>query len=404
MIHMRDFNDFETRNIKFLVNKQIKYATIQITQTGINKSILDATAPVRVFFVENNIHDFDKQPQGTEHKRYIKSFIMKNFEIKETKTSIYRPDTKKGDPRIWVYGLKEYVNPDDIFAILVYSECLYIINLTQINIEEAYNCALANPIQDLIKSLNSIATSVSEELLCLIRDRMSDWIPTKVLADTGVGREVEYQLGIDMNDSKEPDYKGIELKSKRISSSTKGALFTNTPDWNLSKCKDGREIVEKYGYLRPGLTNKTLQVTVSALKPNPQGLGLNVNRNDDRLEMNYYDLASLDNVIFKKLDDVTVWTLQRLHERLSVKHHETFWIDVDTRIRNSVEEFRVMSIEHTKNPVLPMFDVLLEQGKIKLDLMLSRPSGRGDTYSFKMDSKSRPLLFPESEIHIINQR
>ena len=45
---------------------------------------------------------------------------------------------------------------------------------------------------------------------------------------------------------------------------------------------------------------------------------------------------------------------------------------------------------------------LLEQGKIKLDLMLSRPSGRGDTYSFKMAKKWRPMLFPESETYVIN--
>lgn len=51
MIHMRDFNAFEARNVKFLVNKQIEYATIQITETGFRKSILDATAPVRAYFL-----------------------------------------------------------------------------------------------------------------------------------------------------------------------------------------------------------------------------------------------------------------------------------------------------------------------------------------------------------------
>ena len=71
MIHMREYNAFETRNVRFLVNKQISYATIQITSTGIKKSILDATAPVRVYFVDNHIHDFDEQPQGQEHKRYV---------------------------------------------------------------------------------------------------------------------------------------------------------------------------------------------------------------------------------------------------------------------------------------------------------------------------------------------
>ena len=52
MIHMREFNDFETKNIRFLVNKQVEYATIQITETGLKKSILDATAPV--YYVNKN--------------------------------------------------------------------------------------------------------------------------------------------------------------------------------------------------------------------------------------------------------------------------------------------------------------------------------------------------------------
>lgn len=52
MIHMRDFNAFEAKNVKFLVDKQVAYATIQITETGFKKSILDATAPVSLFFRE----------------------------------------------------------------------------------------------------------------------------------------------------------------------------------------------------------------------------------------------------------------------------------------------------------------------------------------------------------------
>ena len=403
MIHMRDFNAFEARNVKFLVNKQISYATIQITQTGINKSTLDATAPVRAFFVEKQIHDFENQPQGEENKRFIKTYILTDFAVKETKSSIYRPYTKKGDPRMWVYGLKEFVNPDDIFGIFVYNQCFYVINLTQIDIEKAYKSKLVNPIHDLINSLYSFATSVSDELLGLIKDRMSDWVPTKVLADTGVGREVEAQLNIPMNPLKTPDYKGIELKSKREKSNTKSALFTNAPDWDLSKCKSGREIADKYGYLRPGLVRNTLQVTVNALKPNAQGLGLFVNWKEELLEMNHYALSTMEKGTNFKLHDVSVWTLLKLHERLAKKHHETFWIDVESRIRNNKEEFRVMSIEHTKNPLLPQFDILLEQGKVMLDLMLSRPSGNGDTYSFKMDKKFRSLLFPESEVYIINK-
>ena len=399
---MREYNAFEAKNVKFLVNKQIQYATIQITQTGYNKGILDTTVLVRAYLLEKGIHDFEKQLRGQEHKKMVNSYILTDTEIKNTQSSLYRPETKDGDPRMWVYQLKDFVNPDDIFAIIVHNTNLFVINLSRIDIEKAYRSSLINPIQDLVNNLHNVATSVSDELLGLIRDRMSNWVPTKVLADTGVGREVEYQLGISMNANKTPDYKGIELKSKRQKSNTKGTLFTNIPDWNLSKCKSSREIADKYGYLRPDLDRKTLQVTVSALKSNAQGLGLEVNWKNERLEMNHFALPDNESGRYVKLHDVSVWTLLHLHERLAEKHHETFWIDVESRINSGVEEFRVMTIDHTKNPLLPQFDVLLEQGKIKLDLMLSRPSGRGDTYSFKMDKKHRTLLFPESETYIIN--
>ena len=399
---MREYNAFEAKNVRFLVNKQIAYATIQITQTGYNKGILDATAPVRAFFLENGVHDFASQPKGQEHKRLVNSYILTEAEIIQTQSSLYRPLTKDGDPRMWVYKLKGYVNPDDIFAVIIYEGSFYVIDLTQIDIEKAFRSVIGNPIQDLINNLHGIATNVSDELLGMIRDRMSDWIPSEVMADTGIGRTVESVLGIPMNDLRIPDYKGIELKTKRNHSNTRGALFTNPPDWNLSRCKSGREIVDKYGYLRPEYPEKTLQVTVSALNPNAQGLGLEVNWKKEWLEMNHFALQANENGKFTKLHDVSVWTLLHLHERLAEKHHETFWIDVESRIRNNVEEFRVTTIEHTKNPVLPQFDVLLEQGKIKLDLMLSRPSGHGDTYSFKMDKKWRPLLFPESETYLIN--
>lgn len=402
MIHIRDFNAFETKNVKFLVNKQIEYATIQITHTGYNKGILDTTAPVRAYFVEKGIHDYELQPKGQENKKMVVTYILTDMGMKSTQSSLYRPETKDGDPRMWIYKLKDFVKPDDIFAIIAHNGMLYVINLTQTNIEKAYKSVLQNPIKDLIHSLYGSASCVAEELLGLIRDRMSDWIPTRVSADTAIGREIECQLGIEMNDSKEPDYKGIELKSKRSKSNTLGALFTNAPDWDLSKCKSGKEIANIYGYLRPGLEQKTLQVTVSTLKPNAQGLGLEMNWRDEWLEMNHFTTQPDVNGKYAKLHDVSVWTLLHLHERLTEKHHETFWIDAESRIKNGVEEFRVMSIVHTKNPVLSQFDVLLEQGKIKLDLMLSRPSKHGDTFSFKMDRKWRPLLFPENETYIIN--
>ena len=395
---MRPFNDFESRNVRFLVNKRIEFATIQITDTGYEKGILDATAPVRAYFKEHGVHDYELQTQGD--KVIKRAAIITEISLFETSCSLYRPKTKNGDPRMWVYRSKDLILPDNIFSLIAFNDILYIINLSLIDIEKAYSLSIQTPLKDLINSISTIQSSISDELLGLIKDKMSDWLPTPILADTGVGRSVEHYLGIPMNPSKLPDYKGIELKSKRQNTNVRNTLFTQTPDWDLSKFKSAREICAKYGYDQHSDGVNRLHVTLSALRPNAQHLGLNVNQNSNLLEANEYTLDMCDGK-YPKVSDVVVWQLLNLHKRLVTKHHETFWINVDTMVRNGVEHFRVKQIEHTKNPIVSQFDTLLEQGQITVDFLLCRRSG-GDTYSFKIQGKARNLLFPQSETYIIN--
>lgn len=401
MIHMRQFNAFEEHNVSFLVSKQVEYATIQITETGLRKSIMDATAPVRTYLLEKGVHNYDNQPQGPDNKRLVDTIILTGTEAIKTQSSFYRPVTKKGDPRLWVYKINKYISADEIFALIAYDKRLFVINLSQVDIEKVFTLPIENPIRDLITAIHGLASSVSDELLNMIRDRMSDWIPSELLADTGIGRTVETILGIPMNDSKQPDYKGIELKSKREKAKVRSNLFTQAPNWALSKMKSGRDIVERYGYIPNGYDHKALHVTLSALKPNPQSMGLNVNFDKDWLEANEYSLTINNKGFYEKLNDISVWQLVDLHERLLTKHHETFWIDVDNIVRGNQEFFRVTTIEHTKNPIPSQFDTLLEQGKITVDFLLCRNSG-GDTYSFKVGNKDRHMLFPESNVYIIN--
>ena len=104
--------------------------------------------------------------------------------------------------------------------------------------------------------------------------------------------------------------------------------------------------------------------------------------------------------------DVAVWRLQTLHQCLLTKHHETFWIEVDTRIGDrGQEQFMFNKIEHTKNPIVSQFDILLEQSMITVDLLLGRPKvdmitgapkKGGDAVSFKIKKSAAGLLFPET--------
>ncbi len=406
MIHMRPFNDFETKNVKLLVDKQVDYATVQITETGLNKSILDATAPVRTYFTEHGIHDYDNQPQGELGKRLIDTYILDETSQYLTKTSLYRPLTKKGDPRMWVNKVRgvEFLRANDIFVIIAHKGLLFVINITTVDITHVCNSSIDTPLKTLITEISTSKSSVSQELLGMIRARMSDWIPAEILADTGIGRTVESVLGIPMNSSANPDFKGIELKSHREMAKVRNTLFTQTPDWPLSKYKSGREIAEHYGYIPDGCNQKTLQVTLSANRPNAQGLGLKVESQEGILEADEFMTIPDASGDYTKVSDVAIWRLMKLHERLLSKHRETFWIDVETERRNGHEYFRCTEIEHTKNPLPSQFDILLDQGEISVDFLLCRPSGNGDTYSFKIKKKARPMLFPESERYIINNK
>ena len=398
MIHMREFTPLELKNQQYLVNLGISFTQVQITETGLKKSILDATAPMRVYFKENDIHDYELQLQGPENKFLVPTHILAFQSILDTQSSLYRPVTKKGDPRLWIYKLQGYTQPDDIHIIIAHGGELYVINSTREDIKQAVESPLVNPIKDCLLSFSNEAQEVSKELLAHFRRASGQWFESEVMADTGIGRTIETLLGIKMNSDKFADYKGIELKSARErKSGNRNNLFTQTPNWDLSRCKSGREIVDKYGYFtEDGF--KTIQTTVATTHPT-RNLQLSVNELDQLLELQHIrDMGH---------DDVAVWQLLTLHERLRTKHHETFWIKVENRIEDNKEYFRYDHILHTKNPNIGQFDVLLEQGMISVDLLLCRPSFQkpgkngGDTYSFKMKPKAMPLLFPESVTYTI---
>lgn len=404
---MRPFTPFEKMNMEFLVNHNIKFTQVQITATGLKKSILDATTPMRTYFKENGVHDYEYQQQGPEHKVKITTHILSRFKGTLTHTSMYRPVTKDGDPRLWISGLNKFTEADDIHAIIAANPHeLFVINITRVNIENQCTTSIANPIQDLLHDLSSYADLVSEELLGRLMDFQNIWLDTKLNADTAIGREVETLLGIEMNASREPDYKGIELKSFRSQRpSIKKNLFCKVPDWDISKLKSGAEIVEKYGYMSNGV--KSYRNTLYCSKPNSQNLRLNMNYPDNLLEIEE-DRRIADDV-FKKISDVAVWRLQTLHQCLLTKHHETFWIEVNTRLgENGQEQFMFNKIEHTRNPIVSQFDILLEQSMVTVDLLLGRPkvdarTGNpkkgGDAVSFKIKKSAAGLLFPNSVIY-----
>lgn len=273
---MRHFTAFEEKNLKFLVNLNLRFTLVEVTPTGLEKGILDSTAPMRAYFTEEGVHNYEEQRQGQEHKILLDAVILTDKGLLNTQASFYRPTTKKGYPRMWIYKLGTYTEGNDIHVLFYFERKLYSINITHIDIAACYNSPATTPVKKVLMEIFRRSKSASEELLGRFRSVSGQWFESEVMADTGIGRTIETFLEISMNSDKAPDYKGIELKSHREKrSSKKNILFTQTPDWNISTLKSGREIVERYGYLTAD-GKKTYQNTVQCNPPNSQGLFLNI--------------------------------------------------------------------------------------------------------------------------------
>ena len=258
---------------------------------------------------------------------------------------------------------------------------LYIINVTKTNIAERYNSPENNPVKEILTTINRQEMEVSQELLGKFIKLYDNghWYESEVQSDTGIGRAVETLLGKKMDNNPDGDYKGIEIKSKRLQrNSTKNGLFTKAPDWGNSKFKT--KSICYFNYF--GKANR----------PNAQSLVLDIPSEGVILEM-------LESKNEKILDHIVEWQLRTLHERLSSKHKETFWVSVDNQFFDGKEFFKYSYIEHTRNPNIAEFDNLLMQQFITLELSLCRPSGNGDTWSFKIKDRAMPLLFPESLLY-----
>lgn len=389
---MRELTNAEQNKIKLLTKNQVSIVLIEPTETGLKKSIMDATGSVRSFLKNEGIHDYELQKQGPDSKVLIPTVIHTGFQTVKSKASLYRPVTKNGDPRIWFYTLTKIARPNDVIAITYFDDKFQVFNLTQLDVEALITSSIQNPFQDLIKAINNAESEVAFELLAMLRKIASFGpIPSLVDADTSVGRTLETAIGIDINSSTEPDYKGIELKSFRNNRTNRKNLFAQVPDWELSKLKSSAEILDAFGYRRAD--DFRLYCTVSAITRNSQGLSLRIDTDIKQL---------IENSDKPEFGDFVVWTLDKLHSRLKQKHKETFWVEAESMRINEREHFQYKLVEHTKRPITSQFDLLIDQGIITLDHLIKRNS-KGKVVEkgplFKIKPKGIELLFPPSEIY-----
>jgi len=333
----------------------VEVGLFEVTSTQLKKSIIDANYSIQQAFLRTGYHDYDLQPQGTEHKTSRRVAVKTRDGLEESTLTLYRPPTGSGDPRFWVSLLGQihpHLRPLDLAAI----------------VQDGNSCLVAS-LSDLARSGDDLtdvkahfglapsrATSVAVELLAKLRAlALQGPLPAVRSGDTSVGLSVEAALGITPNPSRTPDYQGIELKSGRSLDGGKNkTLLAMVPDWNMSPVSSYSDLLHTYGYLKEdGL--KYLQCSVDGIRPNPQGLSLSVDLTSGHLIETFTSNGMTTPILY--------WDLEEFASRLAEKHAETFWIEA-----GSVDGgFQLNRVVHTTSPRLSSLALFLTDGTIFVD-------------------------------------
>lgn len=372
------------QNLKALVSAGVEFSVFEPTSTGIKKSILDATQPVRIHFELTTFHDYANQIQGPIHKVKKQAYLLTPTNKTESVVSLYRPVTKLGDPRMWFSKLPEFADAGDQIAIVIFGNSAYLLNLSKLDLTLLLS-AKGNQVESFISLYQSAKSSIAEELLGRLRELSQTPFATEREGSTGIGFTLEKKLGITANSSKLPDYKGIEIKSGR-GGGTRTTLFAQVADWSISPCKSSADILNAYGYTRDD--HLKLYCTINAVRPNTQGLLFIYDANKDQLQ-EWHNNEEL----------VAIWPGALLRKRLLEKHTETFWIDAESTFVDGVEHFQLKNVTHTRAPIVSQLVPLIVSGAITMDHLIkrndktSKVSEKGPL--FKINKKNLELLFPK---------
>lgn len=384
-----------------LARHGIDAALLVPTATGLAKSIMDATGSLREYLEDRGYHRFDEQGQGPENKVKRSAYFVRPGSLQSSTVSLYRPNTKSGDPRIWLgAATRENAQAHNLLALTVQGDDLYVLNMS----DAAVRASLADPASPFRRVLdaNRVVLPAVDELLDRLRGISArGFIQTMRAGDTGVGMTLETLLGIAANSRAEPDFKGIELKAKRRRGSGKAnrsTLFSKAPKWKLSPVGSAMGLLRKRGYVDPDTDRLQLYHTVSGNYVNSRGLLLEVDGAQDWLKQVHVDQDT------KRAEHDTTWLIGDLKDCLATKHRETFWVQATCRGSGADEHFHYVEVMHTRAPMIRNFPALLEAGVVTVDYLLKLEGGRAHDhgYLFKIHPANMDALFPPPEVHALS--
>ena len=304
---------------------------------------------------------------------------------------------------LWISQLGDVVRPHNLLAIIPTDRSVIILNIS----DAATRAELARPRSELRARLAQIGSATlqsgSEMLDALRAVAAKGWISAFRTGSTSVGMTLERALGIEPNSAQAPDLLGFEVKAKVISESapsddsisTRHTLFAKVPDWDISNLKSSKEIVIRHGYPDASPTGRRrLYCTISAKRPNSQGLQFSVDEGSGQLVEHCERGPYADR-------EVARWRRASLESKLKEKHMQTAWVFANERGTGANREFRFVSARLTSRPRTPALMNLLQAGVVTMDHLIKETASGKVTEKgplFKLNPANFALLFPNGEI------
>lgn len=209
--------------------------------------------------------------------------------------------------------------------------------------------------------------SIKEFIELFEKVREAGYIRTHRTGNTGIGKTFEDVCDIVENNLDEPDFKGIEIKSRRSYASSYITLFTKAPSFPKGV---NTLLREKYG--TPDIEHpemKVLHTSAFSHKFNTHrsGYGFKIEA-DDKAQKIY---LRINNLSRNKLEPMLVyWTYADIERILTHKLKTTAVVEAKTRLRDGHEEFHFTDCTILTGLNMARFISLIRNGYIMFDIRI----------------------------------
>lgn len=411
MIYTPYNDELDRINMIHKYNEQ-DYVLIRVTETMVNKNIIDANALFQDLLKKYNIVNYDYiNNGGNMGKRILTRFLSNNKEKKLT-INFYRVNNLRSDPRFSIELIRQQINE----SFINIGDLLYISIFFENNIPQPIIINISVPLANETKLYDIFGISAVDSALRRLMPKIKG-IASKgyhpnsagpgVVSPKDVGDTLEYLLGIRVNNLPSADFEGlIEIKAK--TGRTLDTLFTLRPQFDHTRVAayepNDRSRVSAfarlYGYeseSHPGM--KTLYVTIGnqTAPQNNHNLFLRINEAYRTVEICY---ALSDN----RYEVAGYWSFDSLERELQRKHPATLWVEADLRYNHqNVGEFRYYYAELTRSPQFTTFLSLIELGAITYDWRgyttpEGKYSGKNHGNAWRIRKNYRDKLFGSLEV------